>query len=43
LASIIDKYKTLLSFAEAYNIEGAIFFVDFTKAFDSLEWTTFWF
>jgi hypothetical protein len=24
--------------AESYNVEGAIIFVDFKKAFDSLEW-----
>jgi hypothetical protein len=35
LASIID----IIDFAESYNVEGAIVFVDFKKAFDSLEWT----
>ena len=35
LASIID----IIDFAESYNVEGAIVFVDFKNAFDSLEWT----
>jgi hypothetical protein len=28
-----------IDFAESYNVEGAIVFVDLKKAFDSLEWT----
>ena len=38
LSSIIGKYKTKCDFAESYNVEGAIVFVDFNKASYSLEW-----
>ena len=37
LVLIVDRYKILL-ISDLYKIEGAIVFVDFSKAFDSLEW-----
>jgi hypothetical protein len=33
------QIQDIINFAESYNVEGAIVFVDFKKAFDSLEWT----
>ena len=33
------QIQDIIDFAESYNVEGAIVFVDFKKAFDSLEWT----
>jgi hypothetical protein len=38
LDSIIDKYKTLLILLNLMMLKGQIVFVDFKKAFDSLEW-----
>jgi hypothetical protein len=29
----------VIDHSEKFNIEGAILFLDFTKAFDSLEWS----
>ena len=28
----------IIDYAEKFNVEGAVLFVDFSKAFDSLEW-----
>jgi hypothetical protein len=33
------QIQEIIDFAESYNVEGAIVFVDLKKAFDSLEWT----
>jgi hypothetical protein len=33
------QIQDIIDFAESYNVEGAVVFVDFKKAFDSLEWT----
>jgi hypothetical protein len=33
------QIQDIIDFAESYNVEGAIVFVDFKNAFDSLEWT----
>jgi hypothetical protein len=33
------QIQDIIDFAESYNVGGAIVFVDFKKAFDSLEWT----
>jgi hypothetical protein len=32
------QIQDIIDYADIYKIEGAILFVDFTKAFDSLEW-----
>ena len=37
LASNHRQIQDIIDFAESYNVEGAIVFVDFKKAFDSLE------
>ena len=34
----LRQIQDIIDYADIYKIEGAIFFVDFTKAFDSLEW-----
>jgi hypothetical protein len=34
----IRQIQDIIDYADIYKIEGAIIFVDFTKAFDSLEW-----
>lgn len=34
----LRQIQDVIDYAEEYNIEGAIIFVDFTKAFDSIEW-----
>jgi hypothetical protein len=34
-----SQIQDIIDFAESYNVEGAIVFVDFKKAFGSLEWT----
>jgi hypothetical protein len=30
--------KDIIDYADLYKIEGAIIFIDFSKAFDSLDW-----
>jgi hypothetical protein len=34
----LRQIQDIIDYADIYKIEGAIIFVDFTKAFDSLEW-----
>ena len=34
----LRQIQDVIDYADTYKIEGAIIFVDFTKAFDSLEW-----
>ena len=34
----LRQIQDIIDYSETYKIEGAIIFVDFTKAFDSLEW-----
>ena len=34
----LKQIQDIIDYADIYKIEGAIIFVDFTKAFDSLEW-----
>jgi hypothetical protein len=34
----IRQMQDVIDHLEKFNIEGAILFLDFTKAFDSLEW-----
>ena len=34
----LRQIQDVIDYTESYNIEGAIVFIDFTKAFDSLEW-----
>ena len=34
----LRQIQDIIDYADIYKIEGAILFVDFTKAFDSLEW-----
>jgi hypothetical protein len=35
----IQQIQDVIDHSEKFNIEGAILFLDFTKAFDSLEWS----
>jgi hypothetical protein len=35
----IRQIQDVIDHSEKFNIEGAILFLDFTKAFDSLEWS----
>jgi hypothetical protein len=35
----LRQIQDIIDFAESYNVEGAIVFVDLKKGFDSLEWT----
>ena len=35
----IRQIQDEIDHSEKFNIEGAILFLDFTKAFDSLEWS----
>ena len=35
---ILRQKQDIIDYADIYKIERAIIFVDFTKAFDSLEW-----
>jgi muramoyltetrapeptide carboxypeptidase LdcA involved in peptidoglycan recycling len=34
----LRQIQDIIDYADIYKIEGAILFVEFTKAFDSLEW-----
>ena len=34
----LRQIQDIIDYADLYKIEGAIIFVDFSKAFDSLEW-----
>lgn len=34
----LRQIQDIIDYSEAYEVEGAIVFVDFSKAFDSLEW-----
>jgi hypothetical protein len=34
----LRKIQYIIDYADLYKIEGAIIFIDFSKAFDSLEW-----
>ena len=34
----LRQIQDVIDYADSYSVEGAIIFVDFTKAFDSLEW-----
>jgi hypothetical protein len=35
----IRQIQDIIDHSEKFNIEGAILFLDFTKTFDSLEWS----
>ena len=35
---IIRQIQDIIDYADKFNVEGAILFLDFSKAFDSLEW-----
>ena len=35
----VRHFQDVIDLSEKFNIEGAILFLDFTKAFDSLEWS----
>ena len=32
------QIQDIIHYADKFNVEGAILFLDFSKAFDSLEW-----
>jgi hypothetical protein len=34
----IRQIQDIIDYSEHFNIEGAILFLDFSKAFDSIEW-----
>ena len=34
----IRQIQDIIDYADKFNVEGAILFLDFSKAFDSLEW-----
>ena len=35
----VRQIQDVIDYSEKFNVDGAILFLDFTKAFDSLEWT----
>jgi hypothetical protein len=37
-SKFIRQIQDIIDYADKFNVEGAILFLDFSKAFDSLEW-----
>ena len=35
----IRQIQDIIDYSETFNIDGALLFIDFSKAFDSLEWS----